>query len=109
MKRISKIFHAVMLAYLIACFFILNAIYASFYETEKKNIIEYAESTKLFINVKDINALNVNLSDIDLESYQFLKTNLVDLKQSKSDIEFAYLMKKMNNKLYFLVDSEDPE
>ena len=109
MKRISKIFHVVMLAYLVACFFILNAIYASFYETEKKNIIEYAESTKLFINVNDINALSVDLSDIDKESYQFLKMNLVDLKQSKSDIEFAYMMKKIDNKLYFLVDSEDPE
>ena len=109
MKRISKIFHVVMLAYLVACFFILNAIYASFYETEKKNIIEYAESTKLFINVNDINDLSVDLSDIDKESYQFLKMNLVDLKQSKSDIEFAYMMKKIDNKLYFLVDSEDPE
>lgn len=109
MKRIAKIFYAVMFVYLIACFFILNAIYASFYETEKNNIIEYAESTKLFINVKDINSLSVDFSDINKESYQFLKMNLVDLKQSKNDIEFAYLMKKINNKLYFLVDSEDPE
>lgn len=109
MKRISKIFHVVMFAYLVACFFILNAIYASFYESEKNNIIEYAESTKLFINVKDINILNVDFSDIDLESYQFLKMNLVDLKQSRNNIKFAYLMKKVDNKLYFLVDSEDPE
>ena len=109
MKRISKIFHVVMFAYLVACFFILNAIYANFYDTEKNNIIEYAESTKLFIDVKDVYVLDVDPSDIEKESYQFLKTNLVDLKQSKSNIEFAYLMKKVDNKLYFLVDSEDPE
>jgi len=109
MKRISKIFHVVMFAYLVACFFILNAIYANFYDTEKNNIIEYAESTKLFIDVKDINALDVEPSDIEKESYQFLKTNLVDLKQSRKNIEFAYLMKKVNDRIYFLVDSEDPE
>lgn len=109
MKRISMIFHAVVFVYLIACFFILNAIYANYYDTEKNNIIEYAESTKLFIDAKDINLLNVDLSDIEKDSYQFLKTNLTSLKQSKSDIVFAYLMKKVNDRIYFLVDSEDPQ
>lgn len=108
MKRISKIFHAVMFVYLFACFFIMNAIYKDFYNTEKNNIIDYAESTKLFINVKDINTLDVDFSDINKESYQFLKTNLVDLKQSRNNIVFAYLMKKVDNRIYFLVDSEDP-
>ena len=108
-KRISKIFHIVMFAYLVACFFIMNAIYSNYYEVEKNNIIDYAESTKLFINTKDIKTLNVDLSDIENESYQFLKTNLVDLKQSRNNIEFAYLMKKIDNRIYFLVDSEDPD
>ena len=108
-KRISKIFHIVMFAYLVACFFIMNAIYSNYYESEKNNIIDYAESTKLFINTKDIKTLNVDLSDIENESYQFLKTNLVDLKQSRNNIEFAYLMKKIDNRIYFLVDSEDPD
>lgn len=108
-KRISKIFHIVMFAYLVACFFIMNAIYSNYYESEKNNIIDYAESTKLFINTKDIKTLNVDLSDIENESYQFLKTNLVDLKQSRSNIEFAYLMKKIDDRIYFLVDSENPD
>lgn len=108
MKRISKIFHVVMFVYLFACFFIMNAIYKDFYNTEKNNIIDYAESTKLFINVKDINTLDVDFSDINKESYQFLKANLVDLKQSRNNIVFAYLMKKVDNRIYFLVDSEDP-
>ncbi len=108
-KRISKIFHIVMFAYLVACFFIMNAIYSNYYESEKNNIIDYAESTKLFINTKDIKTLNVDLSDIENESYQFLKTNLVDLKQSRNNIEFAYLMKKIDDRIYFLVDSEDPD
>jgi len=82
MKRISKIFHVVMFAYLVACFFILNAIYANFYDTEKNNIIEYAESTKLFIDVKDINALDVEPSDIEKESYQFLKRHRLILNHS---------------------------
>lgn len=108
-KRISKIFHIVMFAYLVACFFIMNAIYRNYYEAEKSNIINYAESTKIFINTKDIKTLNVDLSDIENESYQFLKKNLVDLKQSRNNIEFAYLMKKIDDRIYFLVDSEDPD
>ena len=108
-KRISKIFHIVMFAYLVACFFIMSAIYRNYYEAEKNNIINYAESTKLFIDAKDIKTLNVDLSDIENESYQFLKMNLVDLKQSRNNIEFAYLMKKIDNRIYFLVDSEDPD
>jgi len=108
-KRISWIFHIVMFAYLIACFFIMNAIYANFYEIEKNKIIDYAQSTKLFINVKDIHSLDVNNSDIDKEEYQFLKMNLTALKLSRNNIEFAYLMKKINDKIYFLVDSEDPQ
>ncbi len=108
-KRISKIFHIIMFAYLVACFFIMNAIYRNYYEAEKSNIINYAESTKIFINTKDIKTLNVDLSDIENESYQFLKKNLVDLKQSRNNIEFAYLMKKIDDRIYFLVDSEDPD
>jgi len=87
----------------------MNAIYANFYEIEKNKIIDYAQSTKLFINVKDIHSLDVNNSDIDKEEYQFLKMNLTALKLSRNNIEFAYLMKKINDKIYFLVDSEDPQ
>lgn len=108
-KRISTIFHIVLFAYLIACFFIMNAIYAAYYETEKNNIIDYAKSTKLFINPIDIKSLEVRFEDTEKENYKFLKNNLVELKHSGNNIKFAYLMKKIDDKIYFLVDSENPE
>lgn len=108
-KRISTIFYIVLFAYLIACFFIMNAIYAAYYETEKNNIIDYAKSTKLFINPIDIKSLEVRFEDTEKENYKFLKNNLVELKHSGNNIKFAYLMKKLDDKIYFLVDSENPE
>lgn len=108
-KRISTIFHIVLFAYLIACFFIMNAIYAAYYDTEKNNIIDYAKSTKLFINPIDIKSLEVRFEDTEKENYKFLKNNLVELKHSGNNIKFAYLMKKIDDKIYFLVDSENPE
>ena len=55
--------------------------------------------------VKDLNA---SASDLDNASYQVLKDKLRHLHNAIPSLRFIYLMRKVNGKVVFLVDSEPP-
>ena len=105
-KTLKYLFITIIIVYLVASFFIMNAIYHRYYDQEKQSLIELAESARTFMNHDDIKSLEAHFDDTLKPEYQYLKTNLINLKESKNTISFAYLMKQVNDRIVFLVDSE---
>lgn len=105
---IVLIFHIFVIIYIIGSIFYVRSISQKFYEIEKEEILSFAKSSEIFIDPYDIIKLDANISDVNKPNYQFLKTNLIKLKNAKNNIVFAYLMTNIDNKIVFLVDSEDP-
>jgi len=68
--------------------------------------VDLAESAVAFLPTADIKELEANDNDIGKPAYDELKRSLMKLKAANSNVQFAYLMKKNNNKIFFLVDSE---
>jgi len=104
----SIIFHFIVVIYIIGSLFYLRSIYHNYFLLEKEEIINFAQTAELFLDPIDINNLDVKISDVNKPNYQFLKSNLIKLRDAKNNISFAYLMKMIDNQIYFLADSEDP-
>lgn len=67
-----------------------------------------AESVASFIDSNQIKSLNADLSDVNSDFYQSIKRGLTNFKKNKSGIEYAYIFRLKDERLYFLVDSEAP-
>lgn len=104
----SIIFHFIVIIYIIGSLFYLNRVYENYFRLEKEEIFIFAETAELFLDPTDITNLDVKINDVNKPNYQFLKSNLIKLKESKNNITFAYLMTMIDQKIYFLVDSEEP-
>jgi len=104
----SIIFHFIVVIYIIGSLFYLNSVYQNYFRLEKEELFNFAQTAELFLDPVDITNLDVMINDVNKPNYQFLKSNLIKLKESKNNITFAYLMSMIDHKIYFLVDSEDP-
>ncbi len=79
----------------------------------KKKVANYsiklAESAKAFLQTELVENLDVNASDIEKEEYKKLKDSLKSFKKSNQGVHFAYLYTLINGKIFFMVDSEEPD
>ena len=80
-KTLKYLFITIIIVYLVASFFIMNAIYHRYYDQEKQSLIELAESARTFMNHDDIKSLEAHFDDTLKPEYQYLKTNLINLKE----------------------------
>ena len=71
--------------------------------------IDLVESAEAFLPEDYVSDLEGNSNDIGKPAYEKIKTSLSVFKDSNPGIDFAYLMKESNGKLFFLVDSEAPD
>ena len=75
----------------------------------KSEAIGFAESVASFIEPDEIMALNADLYGIDSPAYQTIKRGLSEFKKHNPEIDYAYIFKLKDGKLYFMVDSELPQ
>ncbi|MDD3519926.1 MAG: hypothetical protein PHU65_01650, partial [Actinomycetota bacterium] len=68
--------------------------------------IKLAESAKAFLQTELIESLDLNASDTEKEEYRKLKDSLKSFKESNEGVRFAYLYTLIDEKIYFMVDSE---
>ena len=71
--------------------------------------IDLVKSAEAFLPEDYVSELKGNSNDIGKPAYEKIKTSLSVFKDSNTGIDFAYLMKESNGKLFFLVDSEAPD
>ncbi len=77
------------------------------YQNEvNRNALRLAETAQAFIPVGMLDKLQAKPEDTALSEYQHIKNSLIKFKQLNKNVEFAYLFTRIDDKLYFLVDSE---
>ncbi|MFV5697967.1 hypothetical protein ACM55H_06320 [Flavobacterium sp. ZT3R17] len=91
--------------------FILGIVYLyftwmRFKDNRADNVLQIAKSIEVSLPKKDINKLEVKLSDINKPQYQDLKNTLKEVIKINPKASFAYLYTQKNGKIYFIVDSE---
>lgn len=75
----------------------------------KAEAIGLAESAASFIEPYQVEALNADISDVDSSAYKAMKRGITEFKKHNPEIDYAYLFRLKDGKLYFMVDSEAPE
>jgi len=87
--------------------YIYNSWYA--YKTDEKyEAIKLAQAAAVLIEPEQLLTLNADISDLDSTVYKTLKRGISEFKNQNANVDFAYLTKLEDGKLYFMVDSEQP-
>jgi hypothetical protein len=106
--------HTTLLRSLIGIVLILGiggALFLAHYEfNERKNeLTKRAIALATILDIDELQTLEGNSSDLDKPEYRALKTSLTQASTLFKDTRFVYLMGYNGTKLYFKVDSEDPQ
>ncbi|MCY2926242.1 MAG: CHASE domain-containing protein [Planctomycetota bacterium] len=73
---------------------------------QKQRILSLSQRDVSAVRLEQVQALAGDTSDLGRPEYQQLKKQLTHLRQSATGIRFCYLMRKVGDKVIFLVDSE---
>lgn len=105
----NKYFWAASLIFIV---FAANHVYSIWKENMSRQLdhaLILAESTGAFISEDQISSLYQPNELKHLDHYQFLKKSLQKLNNSVPQVSSAYLLTKINGKIYYLVDSANHE
>lgn len=110
-RRISRIQNAIPRTFLLLAMAVLIVIYIIYtWITVKNEAIEnafqIARSIKASYPIENLQALEINSSDIEKPEYQALKKSLKAVIKANPKARFAYIYVERNNKIYFVADSE---
>ncbi|MFZ4724411.1 MAG: PAS domain S-box protein, partial [Paludibacter sp.] len=78
-------------------------------KTTSKNVLDIANTIEISLNGNMLQQLQASPEDLKSENYKTLKTKLLALKDIQKEARFIYFYKKINEKLFFMVDSEPSE
>lgn len=76
---------------------------------ERERLLLRAKNAAILIEPEHIEALEGDISDLSNPEYEKLKHDMTELRAINTDVRFAYVMGLRNEKLFFFVDSEDPD
>lgn len=79
------------------------------HNSNKQNLITRANTIAQFISVEDIKVLSGSEKDLENPAYLKIKDRLMSLRVLNPDARFIYLNGVKRGKIFFYVDSEDPE
>lgn len=74
-------------------------------ETENHAMV-LAQTAEVSFQSEMIKILQASSKDLNNEDYYMIKDNLIKLVKINKELRFAYIYKRINNKIYFLADSE---
>lgn len=75
---------------------------------QRDQLLSDAEQALMVVDSKMVRDLSAQASDVEKPSYQVLKVRLQHLRSAMPLVRFIYLMRKVDGKIIFLVDSEQP-
>jgi PAS domain S-box-containing protein len=75
-------------------------------EITSKNVIDIAHTIEISLNGDMLYQLQASPEDLKSDDYKVLKSKLLALKSVQKEARFIYFYKKINEKLFFLIDSE---
>lgn len=106
----KKWFHSVLVG-LVGVGGIIYAAYLSFsvYHSNKENLITHTNTLAQFISAKDIAILSGSEDDLNNPAYIKIKNQLMSLQSVDTEARFIYLVGIKRDKIFFYVDSEDPQ
>jgi len=108
-KRARTVFFTVLILLVIIGVLLIHYTWVSSLEATTEHAVRMAKVAEVGFSIKNIENLNVNLSDLDTEEYDEIKNGLIMISSHHVNIEFAYIYTMRNGKIYFIADSEPPE
>jgi PAS domain S-box-containing protein len=100
------IFLYLLTSVLITGWFVTHYIGYSKDKSERVQLIDRAKESAAAVGACQILNLTASPADLKNPDYIALKDQIIRIKNSSPDYRFFYLLKKINNKIVFLVDSE---
>jgi len=73
-----------------------------------KLLLRFAEQVSQELNTEDVKRLSCSAKDLETPTYRKLKAKLRTLLKDNPEFRFFYIMRMVNGKPCFLVDSEEP-
>lgn len=92
--------------YVILAGFYLHYIYKLSFKESTGDYLHIAQTIEKATNVKQFTTLTTTVTDTANVDYKLLKQKLIDLREVNHEARFLYFIKNINNRIYFLVDSE---
>ena len=86
-----------------------------YYDTQKyialvdNTAIDFSESARSFLTTEFVEGFHADSRDIGSPQYEQIKSGLMQLKEDKTAIKFAYLLREKDDGIYILADSEAPD
>jgi hypothetical protein len=81
----------------------------SSHNASKKSLVARANTIAQLIAIKDIQGLSASERDLENPAYSQIKDRFIALRDVNPDTRFIYLSGEKNGKVFFYVDSEDPQ
>ena len=75
-------------------------------DEQSKQVIQIANTIAALIPKEDLKKLEAKTADIEKPQYQLIKNTLKDVIRINSKARFAYLITQLDDKIYFIADSE---
>lgn len=82
-------------------------LYEKTIEKNKELLLERTKTISSFVEARDINTLQSNISDLDRPQYIDIKNHLQKALKESKDFRFLYLMIRESGSTKFLIDSEE--
>jgi len=83
--------------------------WSEYIQKSQHSALVLAEAAEAFVPADLVMALEVSPDDIEKAEYQQLKESLMLFKARNEGVHFAYLYTLIDDKIYFMVDSERPD
>lgn len=100
-----------LLIVIIICIGVFTSInlYQNTIEKNKELLLERTKTISSFVEARDIDTLESNISDTEKPQYKDIKNHLQKALSESKDFRFLYLMTREGNETKFLIDSENED
>jgi len=106
MKKLNTIFLLILFIILILGGIYIKYTWDTNLNRKSELAIQKARIAESMFPVDILSKLDLNETDLEKQEYQQSKNNLIDLVKLDETIAFAYIYKKINDKIFFVMDSE---
>lgn len=104
--KVLLIFTIILLT--IVCLVTMFYVWNSSIQSTAERALKLATTAEAGFQADEVSKLDVNANDISKPEYQQIKNGLNKLVEINKEIRFAYIYTLINDKFYFMVDSEYP-
>ena len=105
-NTVSMLFCIALLGFIGICVSVINITWKTGIETTKRTAFDAAKTIEIALNTNELKKLSGSIIDETTDEYKKLKAQLVRINNIHEEFRYIYFYKKIDNKLYSMVDSE---